>query len=161
MKQLPAVCVTVLLMNSAFCCAQAATIHKWVDARGVTHYSDQPPVSQTQEATQLDIDTGRDSADNSSSKADHYYSIANQWQRMNQESLQRRQLELERAAISAAIEPRYRPAPPQAETESKQYIAVYPKRWHRKRGNRYRHHDRGPRQHNKPSGFPTVLKQPG
>jgi hypothetical protein len=161
MKQLRILFTVVLLAGASLNGAQATAIHKWVDARGVTHYSDQPPAATTIPTTQLDIDTSRDSADNSTGNSDHYYSIANQWQRMNQEGLQRRQLELQRAAISAAFEARYQPAPQQAETESKRYVAVYPKRWHRKRGYRSGHHGGGPRQPKKPSGFPTVVRQPG
>jgi len=161
MQQLLTLFTLMLLASASLHGVQASAIHKWVDARGVTHYSDQPPVATTMQTTQLDIDTGRNSADNSASKPDHYYSIANQWQRMNQEGLQRRQFELQRAAISAASAANYQPEAQQAETESTRYVAVYPQRWYRKRGHRYGHHDRGPRQHNKSSGFPTVLKHPG
>jgi hypothetical protein len=160
MNPLPILLVTAILLASAgFGCAQADAIHKWVDARGVTHYSDRPPATAAIQTTQLDIDTGRDSAASSTGNPDDYYSIANQWQRMSQEGLQRRQFELQRAAISASIENRKKPAP--VEAESKRYVGIYYQRRYHRRGYRHGHHGTRPGQHKKPSGFPTVLKQSG
>ena len=161
MKPLPILVTAVLLANTGFSCAQADAIHKWVDARGVTHYSDRPPASATIQTTQLDIDTGRDSAVSSANKPDDYYSIANQWQRMSREGLQRRKLELQRAAINAAAEARQRPAVVQVEAETKRYVGIYYNRAHRRHGYRHRHHGSRPGHHTKPSAFPSVLKQPG
>ena len=161
MNPLPILVIATLLVNAGFSCAQAATIHKWVDARGVTHYSDRPPASATIQTTQLDIDTGRDNAISSASKPDDYYSIANQWQRMSREGLQRRTLELQRAAISAAAEARSRPAAVQVEVATKRYVGIYYNRAHRRHGYRHGHHGSRPGHHKKPSAFPTVLKQPG
>ena len=159
MNPLPILVTAVLLASAAFSCAQADAILKWVDARGVTHYSDRPPASATIQTTQLDIDTGRDGTASSASKPDDYYSIANQWQRMSQEGLQRRQFELQRAAISASIENSKRPV--QVEAESKRYVGIYYKRRHHRRGYRHGHQGPKPAHHKKPSGFPTVLKQSG
>ena len=146
-----------LLASSAWGWAQAASIHKWIDDKGVTHYSDQLPDTETIQVTQLQIDTGSRSAEKSVSRPENYYSIANQWQRMNREGIQRRQLELQRAAVSAISESRSTPAPVQAEPETNRYIAVYSKRRHHRRGHRQGHQGQGPQQQPPRSSFPSVI----
>ena len=126
----------VLLALSGLSGVQAAAIHKWVDADGVTHYSDEPPPDTQNPVTRLSIETGistvlRTEADTT----DHYYSIANQWRRMQRESLQRQQRELQRAALKR----QQRPAAPTGEyRESREtrYVKAYPLK-------RYRKHRRG------------------
>ena len=73
----------------------ASGIHKWVDADGVTHYSDVQPESGNPVST-LDIPV-RDSA--RSADGDHYYSIQNQWRRVNQARLAREKKEQEQARL--------------------------------------------------------------
>ncbi len=84
----------VLLLAGSGAPALASTVHKWVDADGVTHYSDkQPPVTVTA-VERIDLPAA------SARAADHgddYYSIANQWRRMYRE-----RIELERARQSDA-----------------------------------------------------------
>jgi hypothetical protein len=126
-----------LLTLTSYAGAQAAAIHKWVDEQGVTHYSDKAPASPEAGVTQLDISTGEDSRTALAANPDHYYSIANQWQRMNQERLQRQQLELQRAALSVERRAAAQPAVDDSEAGGTSYvIAAYPYRYHRP----YRHH---------------------
>ena len=82
--------------------ASAAVIHKWVDDKGVTHYSDEPPASQGTESTQIHLPR---SAPATETSADNYYSIANQWARMNQERLERDKLRLQADQARAAGKP--------------------------------------------------------
>jgi hypothetical protein len=99
----------------------AATVHRWVDADGVTHFSDTPPPS-----TQTDVETIEIGDDYSSASEgnDDYYSITNQWRRLNEERQARQQLSLERARLRAE----QRPVPEEQSDDSYQpprYIA-YP-----------------------------------
>lgn len=80
----------------------AAIIHKWVDEKGVTHYSDEPPATQTTEGTQIELPQTAPAADAS---AENYYSIANQWARMNQERLEREKLRLQANRVRATSKP--------------------------------------------------------
>ena len=133
----------ILLAVAGYGGAQAATIHKWVDERGVTHYSDRVPANPGTSVTLLDISTRDDNRTALTANPDHYYSIANQWQRVNQERLQRQQLELQRAALAA--ERRAAPQPIVDESESRtRYVVAYPYRYNRYH-RRHRHHGKGPR----------------
>jgi hypothetical protein len=137
---------------------QAAAIHKWVDERGVTHYSDKAPASLEAGVTQLDISTGEDSRTALAANPGHYYSIANQWQRMNQERLQRQQLELQRAALQVERRAAAEPAIDDSEPRSTRYVVAYPYRYHRRYRHRARHHAQGPRHQpgqNSLGSFPT------
>ena len=110
----------------------AGAIHKWVDDRGVTHYSDEPPPQPASPVTLLQIETGENTPrDGAASASDHYYSIANQWQRMQRESELRQQRELQRAELKRqqrATVPEYR------EVRETRYVAAYPRRYHRRHG---------------------------
>ena len=149
----------VLLALAGSTLVQAATIHKWVDDKGVTHYSDEPPEHAPAPVTQIDIETGtRTPKAEAGDDADHYYSIANQWQRMQRESELRQQRELERASLKQKQQAAA--APPYREVRETRYVAAYPYRYHRR-------HRKGPyppitpyRQQVSPggqisSGFPT------
>ncbi|MEM7564656.1 MAG: DUF4124 domain-containing protein [Pseudomonadota bacterium] len=70
-----------------------SVIHKWVDSNGVTHYSDVAPEAEA--ASTLDIPVA-DSARTASTN--DYYSIQNQWKRVNQERLAREKREQEQLA---------------------------------------------------------------
>ena len=141
--------------------AQGSTIHKWVDEDGVTHYSDEPPEQSQSPVTELPIGTGISTPRPAEgAKQDHYYSIANQWQRMQQESRQRQERELQRAEMkrqreSASSGERYE------EPRVTHYVTAYPGRYHRrhKKGRYppitpYRGHQSAPGGQVS-SGFPT------
>ncbi len=82
--------------------ASAGTVHKWVDSKGITHYSDTPPEVTPAQLTQIDVpDVVRTTA----KAASDYYSIANQWQRLHRERLERDRLALERAKQKASRQP--------------------------------------------------------
>lgn len=93
-------CSLVLAANGLPASAFAATIHKWVDENGITHYSDQPPEAATS-VTRFEIDERGYSSSGTEQESDRFYSIANQWKRINQERLQRLQLALQQAALEA------------------------------------------------------------
>ncbi len=78
--------------------AHADTVHKWVDEKGVTHYSDKAPKSTNYSAKQIDISDVYATPE----KEDDYYSIVNQWDRMHEERLERKKLQLEKAALKQA-----------------------------------------------------------
>ena len=82
--------------------ASAAVVHKWVDDKGVTHYSDEPPAAQGTESTQIELPR---SAPATGTSPNDYYSIANQWARMNQERLERDKLRLQANQARAASKP--------------------------------------------------------
>ena len=152
-----------LLTSSLFAGAQAAAIHKWVDEKGVTHYSDQAPTAATSSVTQLDVDTRTGTTQASAQSSGNYYSIANQWQRMNQERLQQRQLDLQRAAISLEAQALRSSTEEKVESEPASYVVAYPRRWHRRHGYKHRrYHDhragsRHQRTQTRSSGFPSVI----
>jgi hypothetical protein len=149
----------LLLAVTSYAGVQAAAIHKWVDERGVTHYSDKAPTSPAAGITRLDISTGEDSRRALAANPDHYYSIASQWQRMNQERLQRQQLELQRAALSVERRAAPPPAIDNSEARSTRYVIAYPYQYHRRYRQHVKHHGQDPR--HQPSrrslgSFPTA-----
>ncbi len=79
-----------LLLGSQVALAQASVVHKWIDADGVTHYSDEPPAASVTDLEQIELPTPPARAPGE--PEDAYYSIANQWQRMHRE-----RIELEKA----------------------------------------------------------------
>lgn len=82
--------------------ASAGVVHKWVDSKGITHYSDTPPEVTPAQLTQIEVpDVVRTTA----KTASDYYSIANQWQRLHRERLERDRLALERAKQKASRQP--------------------------------------------------------
>ena len=96
LKRLPPI-LTISLALVFSHAGLAVTVHKWKDANGVTHFSDEPApkhiVSETIEYEDL---ANRDSKSN-----DDFYSIANQWQRLKAErdaTLARRELKAQRQA---------------------------------------------------------------
>lgn len=110
-----------MLLCSICFSAAAATVHRWVDEHGVTHFSDAPPSGDVSDAKTLELsDDFPDATDTRS----NYYSIANQWERMRTERDEKTRVNLEKARIeaekAAAVsysepasqvrEPRYYPA---------------------------------------------------
>ena len=73
----------------------AASVHKWVDENGVTHYSDQAPGGQVAHIDQLEISN----VYRQSNVEEDYYSISNQWARMHTERLERKKIQLEKAKL--------------------------------------------------------------
>ena len=134
MLRLPIVTALTLLACGNWIDANAAAIHKWVDDKGVTHYSDAAPSSPVTSVTQLEISTGNITRTSLSTTSDQYYSIANQWQRLQRERLQQQQLELQRAAINVnrSVEPT--PAEDSDEPHTARYLVAYPARKHRRHG---------------------------
>ena len=126
--------VCLLLQNPA----SAATIHKWTDADGVTHYSDQAPPEAASDISELSVpETALVST--TESKGDHYYSIANQWQRMQREGEQRRRHELARQKLRIEQQRQSaREAPqPRVEDDDRRYVAVYGGRYKKRRRGHY------------------------
>jgi hypothetical protein len=135
MLRLPIVYAWVLLVCGFWPGANAATIHKWVDEQGITHYSDAAPSSPGASVTRLEISTGDNAQNGLSTTADHYYSIANQWQRLQQERLQQQQLELQKAAIDVDRSAEPESAVNSDESHSDRYqVAFYPIQFHRRHG---------------------------
>ena len=134
MLRLPIVYALTLVACANWVGANAAAIHKWVDDNGVTHYSDAAPSSPVTSVTQLEIDTGNITRTSLPTASDQYYSIANQWQRLQRERLQQQQFELQRAAINVnrSVEPAR--AEDSDEPHTARYLVAYPARKHRRHG---------------------------
>ena len=143
MARLSIVCTLALLIGSNWVAAQAAAVHKWVDDRGITHYSDVAPDAPETGIVQLQISTGNRSSSAASESSDHYYSIANQWQRVQQERLQQQQLELQKTALTATRTTEPMRTDYDDEERTTRYVVAYPARLHRRHGYRKRH----PRNH--------------
>ena len=143
MSRLTIVSALALLIGSNWVAVQAAAVHKWVDDRGITHYSDAAPEESETSVIQLEINTGNRSSNAASEKSDHYYSIANQWQRIQQERLQQQQLELQKAALTATRATDPGRADYDEEDRSTRYVVAYPGKFRRRHGYRKRH----PRHH--------------
>ncbi|MGD8421137.1 MAG: DUF4124 domain-containing protein [Gammaproteobacteria bacterium] len=129
----PGLLVTILACSTALP-AFAVGVHKWVDEKGVTHYSDEAP--EAIETTLIDLPEPAVRQADDEDIEDDYYSISKQWERMNRERLEREKLELERAKIAAAV----RPPPPRTvyveKSGSDRIIPVYADFRYRKH---YRH----------------------
>jgi hypothetical protein len=128
--------ITIALIHTASpgAAAAAVVIHKWVDEHGVTHYSDEPPTAQSAETTKIRIPRVSASTEPS---ADHYYSIANQWNRMHRERLEREKLRLQAEQARAAAKPEITNV--YVNERDPGYRVVYGGYYHKKR---YRGHKR-------------------
>jgi hypothetical protein len=126
--------------------ANATTIHKWVDDQGITHYSDAAPSSPGASVTRLEISNADTTKTRFSMPSDHYYSIANQWQRLQQERLQQQQLELQKIALTVDRSAVPAHAENNDESHSDRYLVVYPVGFHR-RHDYPGHHPRPRRDH--------------
>jgi len=93
----------LFLLSAMTINVQAGSVHKWVDAQGVTHYSDQLPKSLASTnydaVKQIDVLDSYSNSSRYSENQDDYYSISNQWARMKEERLERKQLQLEKAKL--------------------------------------------------------------
>ena len=116
----------------------AGSVHKWVDEQGVTHYSDQLPENISNPVKQIDISNTHSNSNNNND----YYSISNQWARMREERLERKQLQLEKAKLKAA----QRPVEPQVVyvDQSDEYRSrpVYYPIYYRGYRHRYKHYNK-------------------
>jgi len=135
----------VILMGWTLLPAYAEVVHKWVDTDGITHYSAEAPSSSMTPVVQIDLPASyRITVDAESD----YYSIANQWQRLHNERIERDKLKLQLAKAKAA----QLPASPQVvyinERQVQQSVAGYPTiRYRRHAHDRYHrrieHHHSG------------------
>lgn len=101
MKRLIVTPALLLLTSYTWLTAYAGAVHKWVDADGVTHYSDTAPDSPATQVSMIDI------AESNSVKTNvdnDYYSIKNQWQRLHKERLEQQKLALEKERQKAALQ---------------------------------------------------------
>lgn len=147
----PAIVASLLLCYSST--ANAAIVHKWIDADGVTHYSDAAPISDETPVTLIDVGASATVNKDTEATKENYYSIAKQWQRMHRERLERARLNLEKARLKAT----QTPAEPRVvyvnEPEQKRYVTAYPGFFHRKPGHHRlhrkfkRHYGGGHRKH--------------
>ncbi len=80
----------------------ADQVHKWVDDKGVTHYSDKAPVSSASQVTVVEVSAMYSTT---TDVEDDYYSITNQWMRIHKERIEREKIKLEKAKQRAAQRP--------------------------------------------------------
>ena len=156
MKRISIACTLALLTNGLAGGADAATIYKWVDQNGATHYSDHAPDLPVNAVTRIDIDEQGRAVGAPQNTSENYYSIANQWQRINQERLQRLQLELQKAKTLVDTTPDRQPARHEYDPEVGR-VVVDSRRSYRRHGYKHgRHwlHDRSP-------GGRYYLRSPG
>ena len=82
--------------------AGAGAVNKWVGADGVTHYSDEAPGADATDVTSFEVTVSYSEPVN---VEDDYYSIANQWKRMQAERLAMAKIKLEKARVAAESKP--------------------------------------------------------
>ena len=124
--------IAILLLMFAASPASAAVIHKWVDDRGVTHYSDEAPSADSQ-ATKIDLP---ESGPAEGRPSDDYYSIANQWARLHKERLEREKIRLQEEQAKV----RQKPAVTNIyveEENKKGYPLIFRKPRHKKHYHKY------------------------
>jgi hypothetical protein len=123
----------VILTSCAFVPVSATVVLKWVDADGLTHYSDEAPDPSTTPVTKIDVP---ETSSAESNVGNNFYSIKNQWQRLHKERIEYEKLKLEKAKQEAAQQS----AKPQIvyikDPYEKRYVVAYP-------GSYYRRHNRG------------------
>jgi len=135
----------ILLSSCIFLPVSAAVVHKWVDEKGVTHYSDAAPETPATMVTKIDL---RNRKPAKSSVQNDYYSIKNQWQRLHKERLEQEKVKVEKTRQEAAL----RSAEPQVvyinEPREKQAAIVYQGSFHPRHG-----HGRLHKRHNRQRGY--------
>ena len=136
----------------------AGSIHKWVDEKGVTHYSDQAPKSGLYDTNQINVSnvyTG-------SLHEENYYSITNQWARMREERLERKKIQLEKAKQKAALQQAKAAAVPHVvymnQEVERTHRAYYPYFGlsHGHRGFRNKHYNNYPKYSGKKLGLSNI-----
>jgi len=132
-----ALLIIAILMNSVLLSAYAANVYKWVDAKGITHYSDEEPAPSTTQVTLIDVPATQSVTVNAEND---YYSIANQWMRLHEELIKQEKIKLEKAKQKAALQP----VAPQViyinEPNANRYVVAYPGLFHRRHGRSRFHH---------------------
>ncbi len=128
--------VVAILTSCALLPAYAVEVHKWVDAKGTTHYSDEAPTSATVEVTLIEVSTTNSAT---SDATNDYYSIANQWQRLQKERIEREKIELAKAKQKAALQQAAPRIVYVKEPRAKRYVTVYPGFSYRRYGYRRSH----------------------
>jgi len=100
MKQTTGLCLSILLLVPASL-ASAAQVYTWVDAMGVTHFSETPPPNPATDTQLVDIQPSPTSND---APAKDFYSVINQAERMEKSRLANEKLaaEKEQAAAEAS-----------------------------------------------------------
>lgn len=128
--------VVAILTSCALLPAYAAEVHKWVDAKGITHYSDKAPASTTTVVTLIEVSA---TSSATAKVPNDYYSIANQWQRLHKERIARDRIELANAKQKATQQL----AAPRIvyikEPKETRYIAAFPGFSHHRHGFRRFH----------------------
>ena len=99
MNRVKTIIVATITISSVLLPVYAGVVHKWVDAKGITHYSDEAPVAGSSEMTQIELPPTTPAT--AAAQGD-YYSIANQWERTLKERLKRAELKLEHDRLKAA-----------------------------------------------------------
>lgn len=89
-------CFIALLLSTASVPVFAEIVHKWVDAQGVTHYSDQQPEDLSSSVKQIAVSNIYSTSSRVHNQEEDYYSVTNQWARMRAERIERKQLQLEK-----------------------------------------------------------------
>ena len=113
--------MTVLLCSISIS-APAATVHRWVDEHGVTHFSDAPPAGVANDVKTLELSEDFPTAPDTRT---NYYSIANQWERMREERDENTRVELEKARIRAEKAAAVAYSEPAAEPQERRYYPIY------------------------------------
>tara|TARA_R110002096_G_scaffold312853_1_gene507141 strand:+ start:11276 stop:11791 length:516 start_codon:yes stop_codon:yes gene_type:complete len=111
-----------MLLCSIGVSALAATVHRWVDEHGVTHFSDAPPAGTVSDVTTLELS---DDFPDASDTRTNYYSIANQWERLRVEREQKTRIELEKARLRAEQAAAVAYSEPAAEPQERRYYPLY------------------------------------
>jgi hypothetical protein len=91
--------LTQLLLFLFLQVALADAVYRWVDAEGVTHFSETPPADAAGPVHVLDLPP----APPASQETDDYYSVANQAARMEASRLERERVRAEQLRAEAAL----------------------------------------------------------
>ena len=97
MKQTTGICLSILLSLPASL-ASAAQVYTWVDAVGVTHFSETPPPNPATDTQLVDIQPPPTSTD---APAKDFYSVINQAERMEKSRLANEKLAAEKKQADA------------------------------------------------------------
>lgn len=131
----------VALVLNIFTPSSATVVHKWVDSDGITHYSDEIPVSAQTPVTRIELPEAPASAND---KASGEYSIANQWRRIHQERIEREKLALEKARQKAQQQQTTEVVYVEQSRETR-YVVAYPRSRYRQHGYHRSHYNHGRR----------------
>jgi hypothetical protein len=97
MKQTTGICLSILLSVPASL-ASAAQVYTWVDAVGVTHFSETPPPNPATGTQLVNIQPSPTSAD---APVEDFYSVINQAERMEKSRLAKEKLAAEKKQADA------------------------------------------------------------